>query len=209
MLPDKYSEASKSERFSIYTISNITDGNYLKTPAIKPPENEEMTSKPGFVESEVDGELNRNFTSADMPPAKHVKKFDKFTYYKTEILAGIIVGFVLVPEACVFALIANIDPAASAHTSWVLGIVCSIFGGRPAMIPGLTGGLASMISGLVSPEKQRSGSGKGVEEFFLSTIVAGVIIMLVGLFKIGKFQVMIPATVKVGFCNGLAIIIRI
>lgn len=137
------------------------------------------------------------------PPAKE----SRMAYYKNEILAGIIVGFVLVPQECAYSFIANVDPSVGTHSSWINGIITAIFGGRPAMINGFTGGLASLASQSIEKDKSGKASGKGVEEFFISTIVAGVIIALCGALKLGKFQVMIPATVKVGFCNGLAIII--
>jgi MFS superfamily sulfate permease-like transporter len=55
--------------------------------------------------------------------------------------------------------------------------------------------------------KGKNGAPRGSEEFFISTMIAGLFVACFGALKLGKFQVMVPATVKVGFCNGLAIII--
>lgn len=141
-----------------------------------------------------------------MPHPKPNKE-SRMTYYKNEILAGIIVGFVLVPQECAFSFIGGLDPSIGIHAAWINGIITAIFGGRPAMINGFTGGVASLVNPLLLKDKNGKASGKGVEELFLATIMAGVIIAVCGALKLGRFQVVIPATVKVGFCNGLAIII--
>lgn len=162
-----------------------------------------------FSEAPIETKPNeQNFIPTPAAPAKPSKE-SLMSYYKNEILAGIIVGFVLVPQECAYSFIANVDPSVGTHSSWINGIITAIFGGRPAMINGFTGGLASLVSQSVEKDKNGKASGKGVEEFFIATIVAGVIIAICGALKLGKFQVMIPATVKVGFCNGLAIIIGI
>ena len=164
---------------------------------------------PSLSIHDIEGKFKELPVALD-PKTIEKPKETKFEYYKNEILVGIIVGFVLVPQECAYSFIGNLDPSLGIHSSWITGIICALFGGRPGMINGLTGGLSSLIAGgSVSKDKGKNGSGKGVEELFISTIFAGVIILIVGLLKLGKFQNMIPATVKVGFCNGLAIIIGI
>ena len=136
------------------------------------------------------------------------KNQETLVYLKTEILAGIIVGFVQVPLDCANAFIGHLDASLGMHPPWIVGIICAIFGGSPGMINGMTGGLASMIAGFVSSKKEPNhSSGIGVELLFPATILAGVITIAFGALKLGKFQIMIPTTVKIGFCNGMAIII--
>lgn len=124
-------------------------------------------------------------------------------YYKNEILVGIISSFVLVTQEVAYALIGKLEPYLAIHSAWIVGISTALFGGRPGMINGLTGGLASIIAPLLS----KKGPGGGVEFLFPSTIIAGALILCCGLAKIGKLKNMLPSTVKIGFCNGLAIII--
>ena len=181
--------------------------SFNNTP-IKTDDKDPKISVPSLSEQEVEKQL-KDSQALDFPKTTEKPKQTLLEYYKSEILVGIIVGFVLVPQECAYSLIGNLDPSLGTHSAWIAGLVCAVFGGRPAMINGLTGGLSSVIAGSVSKNKGKNGSGQGVEELFLSTIIAGVIIAIVGLLRLGKFQNMIPATVKVGFCNGLAIIIGI
>ena len=153
--------------------------------------------------------INEDFHLKKDQTLEGMNKDTLITYYKNEILVGIIVGFVLVPQECAYAFIGHMDPSLGTHSAWIVGIVCAIFGGRPGMINGLTGGLASLASSFVLAQKGMTGAPRGIVEFFISTMIAGLLVSCVGILKLGKFQVMIPATVKVGFCNGLAIIIGI
>lgn len=200
---EKRSETSSSDRFtqSLFPEQSISKSSaFTKNPEIE------------LIKIKNEAEFNQNRATIrsdaqikSAPPEK--TKAEKATYYKNEILAGIICGFVLVPQECAYSIIGNFDASLGTHSAWIIGIVCAIFGGRPGMINGLTGGLASIVSQFVILPKNANGSGKGIEEFFLATILAGAIILVCGLLRLGKFQIMIPATVKVGFCNGLAIII--
>ena len=124
-------------------------------------------------------------------------------YYKNEVLVGVIVAFVLVTQEVAYAFIGKIEPSLSIHSAWIVGISTALFGGRPGMINGLTGGLASIIAPFIT----KKGPGGGIEYLFPSTIIAGALILLCGMAKIGKLKAMLPSTVKIGFCNGLAIII--
>ena len=81
----------------------------------------------------------------------------------------------------------------------MVGLITSIFGGRPGMISGATGALAVVMVELVA--------GHGVEYLFAAVILMGIIQMLVGFLKLGKFIRIIPHPVMLGFVNGLAIVI--
>ena len=134
---------------------------------------------------------------------KHFNLFDvsQKVDYKTEVLSGITVALALVPEAVAFALIAGLSPLTGLYAAFVMGLVTSIFGGRPGMISGATGAVAIVIVALAKTY--------GVEYIFATVIFAGLIQMAAGILKLGKLIRMVPHPVIFGFVNGLAIIIFI
>ncbi|MEQ8808136.1 MAG: SulP family inorganic anion transporter [Imperialibacter sp.] len=119
--------------------------------------------------------------------------------YKTEVLSGLTVAMALVPEAVAFALIAGLSPLTGLYAAFVMGLITSIFGGRPGMISGATGAVAVVIVSLVVSH--------GVEYVFATVILAGVIQLAAGFLRLGKFMRLVPHPVIFGFVNGLAIII--
>lgn len=119
--------------------------------------------------------------------------------YKTEILSGITVALALVPEAVAFAMIAGLSPLTGLYAAIVMGFVTSVFGGRPSMISGATGAVAIVIVTLAQSY--------GIEYIFATVILAGIIQMAAGFFKLAKFIRLVPHPVIFGFVNGLAIII--
>ncbi len=133
---------------------------------------------------------------------KQIFDFFNFTQkinYKTEILSGITVALALVPEAVAFALIAGLSPLTGLYAAFVMGLVTSLFGGRPGMISGATGAIAVVIVSLAQSH--------GVEYVFATVILAGLIQMAAGFLKLGKLIRLVPHPVIFGFVNGLAIII--
>lgn len=119
--------------------------------------------------------------------------------YKTEVLSGLTVALALVPEAVAFALIAGLSPLTGLYAAFVVGLVTSIFGGRPGMISGATGAIAVVIVALAKSH--------GVEYVFATVILAGIIQMSAGFLRLGKLIRLVPHPVIFGFVNGLAIII--
>lgn len=119
--------------------------------------------------------------------------------YKTEILSGITVALALVPEAVAFALIAGLSPLTGLYAAFVMGLVTSVFGGRPGMISGATGAVAVVIVALAKSH--------GVEYVFATVVLAGIIQMAAGFLRLGKLIRLVPHPVIFGFVNGLAIII--
>ena len=118
---------------------------------------------------------------------------------KTEILAGLTVALALVPEAVAFAFVAQVNPLVALYAAFIVGLITSLFGGRPGMISGATGALAVVMVSLVATH--------GVEYLFATVVLMGVLQLLAGLFKLGKFIRMVPRPVMLGFVNGLAIVI--
>jgi len=119
--------------------------------------------------------------------------------YKTEVLSGLTVALALVPEAIAFALIAGLSPLTGLYAAFVVGLVTSIFGGRPGMISGATGAVAIVLVELAISH--------GAEYIFATVILAGLIQMIVGFLRLGKLIRLVPQSVIFGFVNGLAIII--
>lgn len=118
---------------------------------------------------------------------------------KDEILSGITVALALVPEAVAFSLIANVSPLIGLYTAFIIGLITSIFGGRPGMISGATGAIAVVTVSLVISH--------GVEYLFAAVVLMGLIQVTIGLLKLGKFIRLVPHPVIFGFVNGLAIVI--
>ncbi len=132
---------------------------------------------------------------------QYIKLFDltQKVNYKTEILSGLTVALALVPEAIAFALIAGLSPLTGLYAAFMMGLITSIFGGRPGMISGATGAVAVVILALVKSH--------GIEYVFATVVLAGLIQVTAGLFRLGKFIRLVPHPVMFGFVNGLAIII--
>ena len=127
---------------------------------------------------------------------------------KDDILSGLTVALALVPEAVAFAFVAGISPIVGLYGAFMMGLVTSIFGGRPGMISGATGALAVVMVHLVSEGNSLGGnSSMGLQYLFATLILAGIIQTAAGLFRLGKFVRMIPHSVMLGFVNGLAIVI--
>jgi len=119
--------------------------------------------------------------------------------YKSELLAGITVAMALVPEAIAFAFMAGLSPLTGLYAAFTMGLITSVFGGRPGMISGATGAVALVIVALAKSH--------GTEYIFAAVILAGIFQMLAGFAKLGKFIRLVPQPVMFGFVNGLAIVI--
>ncbi|MGD8999347.1 MAG: SulP family inorganic anion transporter [Granulosicoccaceae bacterium] len=119
--------------------------------------------------------------------------------FKNEILSGLTVALALVPEAVAFAFVAGVEPLVGLYAAFMVGLLASIFGGRPGMISGATGAMAVVMVALVAEH--------GVEYLFAAVVLTGVLQILAGVAKLGKFIRMVPYPVMLGFVNGLAIVI--
>ncbi|MDW8543100.1 SulP family inorganic anion transporter [Staphylococcus sp. mip270_02] len=117
----------------------------------------------------------------------------------TNILAGIVVALALIPEAISFSIIAGVDPMVGLYSSFIIAVVISFVGGRPAMISAATGSVALVIVPLVRDH--------GVQYLLAATILMGVIQIIFGILKIGRLMKFIPNSVMIGFVNALAIMI--
>jgi sulfate permease, SulP family len=125
--------------------------------------------------------------------------FSQKVNYKNEVLSGLTVALALVPEAVAFAFIAGLSPLTGLYAAFVMGLITSIFGGRPGMISGATGAVAVVLVSLVKSH--------GVEYIFATVILAGILQISAGTLRLGKLIRLVPHPVIFGFVNGLAIII--
>ncbi|WP_457616174.1 SulP family inorganic anion transporter [Lutibacter sp.] len=130
---------------------------------------------------------------------------------RNDIFSGITVALALVPEAVAFAFVAGVDPLVGLYAAFMVGLITSIFGGRPGMISGATGALAVVMVSLVSEGNAMGAEGEnlGLYYLFATVMLMGIIQILAGILKLGKFVRLIPHPVMMGFVNGLAIVIFI
>ncbi|GMR01402.1 MAG: SulP family inorganic anion transporter [Gammaproteobacteria bacterium] len=118
---------------------------------------------------------------------------------QNEVLSGLTVALALVPEAVAFAFVAGVEPLVGLYAAFMVGLLASVFGGRPGMISGATGAMAVVMVSLVADH--------GVEFLFAAVVLTGLIQILAGVMKLGKFIRIVPHPVMLGFVNGLAIVI--
>ena len=128
---------------------------------------------------------------------------------KNDVLSGLTVALALVPEAVAFAFVAGVDPLVGLYAAFMIGLITSIFGGRPGMISGATGALAVVMVALVAKGNSMGAPEEhlGLYYLFATVILMGFIQMAAGFLKLGKFVRLIPHPVMMGFVNGLAIVI--
>ena len=150
-----------------------------------------MTTKSTFA-TFADRLGAQNFSQANLA---------KFTpsRIKTELLAGLTVALALVPEAVAFAFVAGVHPLVGLYAAFIVGLITAAIGGRPGMISGATGALAVVMVSLVAQH--------GVEYLFAAVVLMGILQLLAGIFRLGKFIRLVPHPVMLGFVNGLAIVI--
>ncbi|MBQ4890942.1 sodium-independent anion transporter [Shewanella sp. UCD-FRSSP16_17] len=118
---------------------------------------------------------------------------------KADILSGLTVALALIPEAVAFAFVAQVEPMVGLYAAFIMGLITAVIGGRPGMISGATGAMAVVMVSLVVEH--------GVQYLFAAVVLAGIIQISAGIFKLGKFIRIVPYPVMIGFVNGLAIVI--
>jgi SulP family sulfate permease len=125
--------------------------------------------------------------------------FSQKVNYKTEILAGLTVAMTMIPESLSFAILAGFPPLVGLYAAFIMGFITSIFGGRPGLISGGAGATVVVLIALMKSN--------GIDYVFAAIVFAGIIQIVIGLFKLGKFIRLVPQPVMYGFVNGLAVII--
>jgi sulfate permease, SulP family len=136
-----------------------------------------------------------------MRKALNLFDFSQKVDYKIEILAGLTVAMTMIPESLSFAILAGFPPLVGLYGAFIMGLVTAVLGGRPGLISGGAGATVIVLIALMNSH--------GLDYVFGAVAIAGVIQIIVGLLKLGKFIRLVPQPVMFGFVNGLAIIIFI
>lgn len=133
---------------------------------------------------------------------------------KNDILSGAVVAVALIPEAIAFSFIAGVNPVVGLYAAFIIGLVTSLLGGKPGMISGATGAVAVVFAalGLNVAELHPNVTGEELSVLILhyillTSIIAGLFQIMVGILKMGKFIRLVPQPAMFGFVNGLAIVI--
>ncbi len=134
-----------------------------------------------------------------MPLRFNLFDFSPKVNYSTEVLAGLTVAMTMIPESLSFAILAGFPPLTGLYAAFIMGLVTAVFGGRPGLISGGAGATVVVLIALMKSN--------GLEYVFAAVSLAGIIQILIGLFKLGKFIRLVPQPVMFGFVNGLAVII--
>ncbi len=114
-----------------------------------------------------------------------------------DIVAGIIVAIIALPLSIALAIASGVGPEAGIYTAIVAGFVTALFGGSSVQISGPTAAFATIVAGIVA--------NKGLEGMALATVIAGIILILMGIFKLGNLIKFIPFTITTGFTAGIAV----
>jgi SulP family sulfate permease len=116
-----------------------------------------------------------------------------------DLVAGITVGLVALPLAMAFSIASGLTPQAGIYCAIVTGFIVSVLGGSKTQIGGPTGAFVVVVSGIVALH--------GIEGLFMCTVMAGFILMVMGLTGMGAAVKFIPRPIVIGFTNGIAILI--
>ncbi|HTG55212.1 MAG TPA: SulP family inorganic anion transporter [Niabella sp.] len=134
-----------------------------------------------------------------MTPILRLFDFSQKVNYRTEVLAGLTVAMTMIPESLSFAILAGFNPLTGLYAAFIMGLVTAILGGRPGLV---SGGAGATVVTLIALMKSN-----GIDYVFAAVALAGIIQLLVGILKLGKFIRLVPQPVMYGFVNGLAVII--
>lgn len=116
-----------------------------------------------------------------------------------DVVAGIIVAIIALPLSIALALASGVEPACGVYTAIAAGFVVSLLGGSRVQIAGPTAAFATIVAGVVATQ--------GMDGLFLATVIAGILLVLMGILKLGSFIKYMPHTITVGFTGGIAVTI--
>mmetsp|Transcript_40213 Transcript_40213/g.65017 ORF Transcript_40213/g.65017 Transcript_40213/m.65017 type:complete len:652 (+) Transcript_40213:117-2072(+) len=192
-------------------MSPSTDTTPVIAEAHKQPAQGQNSSKAGEMASDPAdtdcGRCGRKTLYTVFPEDMMTTEGVTVTYLTKEILSGVTIGFAQIPESVAFAFLGHVKPPIALHAAWMVGLICSLFGGRPGMVNGATGASAAIIATFLPVPEEKGGNGEGVELLFPTVMFAGLLMFFVSAANLSRFILLLPAPVMVGFCNGLAIVI--
>lgn len=129
-----------------------------------------------------------------------MKTYTKEQFIK-DIIAGIIVAIIALPLSIALALASGVTPEKGIYTAITAGFVISFLGGSRVQISGPTAAFATIVAGIVATS--------GMEGLIMATLMAGAILILMGVFRLGNLIKFIPYTITTGFTSGIAITILV
>lgn len=129
-----------------------------------------------------------------------MKTYTKEQFFK-DVIAGIIVAIIALPLSIALALASGVGPEQGIYTAIIAGFLISFFGGSRVQIAGPTAAFATIVAGIVAT--------KGMDGLILATILAGIILIAMGLLRLGNLIKYIPYTITTGFTAGIAVTIAI
>jgi sulfate permease, SulP family len=118
---------------------------------------------------------------------------------KGDVLAGLVVALALIPEAIAFSIIAGVDPKVGLYASFSIAVLIAFVGGRPGMISAATAATAVLMVTLVRDH--------GLQYLLAATVLAGILQIVAGIFRLGYLMRFVSRSVMTGFVNALAILI--
>ena len=121
--------------------------------------------------------------------------------FASDVIAGIIVAIIALPLSIALALASGVGPEQGLYTAIIAGFLISFFGGSRVQIAGPTAAFATIVAGIVAKS--------GMDGLIVATIIAGVLLILMGLFRVGSLIKFIPYTITTGFTAGIAVTIVI
>ena len=121
--------------------------------------------------------------------------------FTKDVIAGVIVAIIALPLSIALALASGVEPACGIYTAIAAGFCVSLFGGSRIQIAGPTAAFASIVAGIVASQ--------GMDGLFIATILAGILLILMGVFRFGSLIKFIPHTITTGFTSGIALTILI
>lgn len=127
-----------------------------------------------------------------------LKDYNKSQFIK-DITAGLIVAIIALPLSIALALASGVEPACGIYTAIAAGFFVAILGGSRVQIAGPTAAFATVVAGVVAAQ--------GMDGLFIATVIAGFILILMGVFKLGGLIKFIPHPIIVGFTSGIAVTI--
>ena len=125
-----------------------------------------------------------------------LKKYSLSQFGK-DVVAGIIVAIIALPLSIALAIASGVGPEAGIYTAIIAGFVTAALGGSSVQISGPTAAFATIVAGIVAKS--------GVEGLALATVMAGIFLVLMGIFKFGNLIKFIPFTITTGFTAGIAV----
>ena len=121
--------------------------------------------------------------------------------FVNDIISGIIVAIIALPLSIALALASGVEPAQGVYTAIFAGFVVSFFGGSRVQIAGPTAAFATVVAGIVATQ--------GMDGLIIASILAGIFLILMGIFKLGSLIKFVPYTITTGFTAGIAVTIFI